>query len=572
MTGSRADQMRSTAPQAIVAEIKIQDHPEPGLLVDALQDRDFCLALLDVMVRRRTVRGAGGQLIGTSTPGLKSLVQGNTPLESYATVEQSNTSVIFGDRLIMKLFRRVEPGVNPELEIGRVLTDQAFPNAPSLLGALEYREGSSEPMTLAVIHRFVPNSQDAWQFTLDALGRYYERALSRQGDPSAVPLPKEPILDRIAAEPPLLAQELIGTYLESARLLGRRTAELHVALASGDGNPDFASEPFTPLYQRSMYQSMRTTAGQALELLRRRLSTLPGGLNEDAQRAIGFGGEVLRRYRILIQRKISAARIRCHGDYRLGQLLYTGKDFIIIDFEGEPARPIGERRLKRTPLRDVAGLLRSFDYAAHAASFELQARGMGHANTAAIESWARYWYGWVSTAFLKEYLPIAEGRGLLPQPREDLRDLLEALLLDRAFYEVGRELDTRLDWLAIPLRAIAALAGESSAMTGPLINAAGVFITGHAPALPEGSDTCRWPLRSGGLVRRPRNTPRGRRTSPARDNAPFGRQSRAPHRPEEIDLEFQGCEGLVRRAECWRRLTPSRRRPGRTTLHRGSFP
>ena len=177
----------------------------------------------------------------------------------------------------------------------------------------------------------------------------------------------------------------------------------------------------------------------------------------------GSGGEVLRRYRILIQRKISAARIRCHGDYRLGQLLYTGKDFIIIDFEGEPARTIGERRLKRTPLRDVAGLLRSFDYAAHAASFELQARGMGHANAAAIESWARYWYGWVSTAFLKEYLPIAEGRGLLPQPREDLRDLLEALLLDRAFYEVGRELDTRLDWLAIPLRAIAALAGESSA-------------------------------------------------------------------------------------------------------------
>ena len=201
---------------------------------------------------------------------------------------------------------------------------------------------------------------------------------------------------------------------------------------------------------------------QALELLRRRLSTLPGGLHEDAQRAIG-SGRGSRRYRILIQRKISAARINCHGDYRLGQLLYTGKDFFIIDFEGEPARPIGERRLKRTPLRDVAGLLRSFDYAAHAASFELQARGMGHANTAAIESWARYWYGWVSTAFLKEYLPIAEGRGLLPQPREDLRALLEALLLDRAFYEVGRELDTRLDWLAIPLRAIAALAGESSA-------------------------------------------------------------------------------------------------------------
>jgi maltose alpha-D-glucosyltransferase/alpha-amylase len=207
---------------------------------------------------------------------------------------------------------------------------------------------------------------------------------------------------------------------------------------------------------------MRTTAGLALELLRRRLSTLPEGLNQDAQRAIALRGEVLRRYRMLIQRRLSAERIRCHGDYHLGQLLYTGKDFIIIDFEGEPARPIGERRLKRTPLRDVAGLLRSFDYAAHAASFELQARGMGHANTAAIESWGRYWYSWVSTAFLKEYLPIVEERGLLPQPREALGDLLEVLLLDRAFYEFSRELETRPDWLAIPLRAIINLVGDPS--------------------------------------------------------------------------------------------------------------
>jgi maltose alpha-D-glucosyltransferase / alpha-amylase len=455
VTGRRADQLRSSLPQAIIAELKVQDQGEEGVLVDALKDRDFCFALLDIMARRRAVRGAAGQLVGISAPTFKGLVQeGAESLEpSSERVELSNTSVIFSDRFILKLFRLLEPGMNPDLEIGRFLTDKGFPNAPSVVGALEYREDKGEPMTLAVIQSFIPDSQDAWKFTLDALGRYYERVLARQ-DPSPAPLPKEPILDLIVAETHPLAQEMIGTYLEFARLIGRRTAELHVALASGAQDPDFAPEPFTPLYQRSIYQTMRTTAGQSIELLRQRLATLPGGLSEEAQRVVSLSGEVLRSYRILLERKIAAARIRCHGDYHLGQLLYTGKDFVIIDFEGDPARPIGERRLKRTPLRDVAGMLRSFDYAVHVALFDLRARGMGQGNLAGIESWGRSWYGWVSLAFLKEYLRIADGAALLPDPREDLRALLQALLLDKALYELGSELNNRPERVAIPLRAI----------------------------------------------------------------------------------------------------------------------
>jgi maltose alpha-D-glucosyltransferase/alpha-amylase len=453
--GNGADQFRSSLPQAIIARLKIQDQDEEGVLVDALKDRDFCFALLDIMARRRAIRGASAQLVGFSTPTFKGLMQdGAESLEPYADrVELSNTSVIFSNRFIMKFFRRLEPGMNPDLEIGRFLTDKGFPNAPPVVGALEYRESKGESMTLAVIQSFIPYSQDAWQFTLDALGRYYERVLARQ-DPSPAPLPKEPILDLIAAETHPLAQEMIGTYLEFARLIGQRTAELHVVLGSAGENPDFAPEPFTPLYQRSIYQSLRTTAGQALEQLRQRLSTLPDGLRGEAQHAVSLSAQVLQRYRILLERKLAAARIRCHGDYHLGQLLYTGKDFVIIDFEGDPTRPISERRLKRTPLRDVAGMLRSFDYAVHAASFDLRARGLEPRNLGIIESWARLWHSWVSIAFLKEYLRIADTGALLPQPREDLLALLEVLLLDKAFFELSWELKHRPEWVAIPLRAI----------------------------------------------------------------------------------------------------------------------
>ena len=219
--GSQADQLRSRLPQAIIAELKVQDQGEEGVLVDALKDRDFCLALLDIMARRRTIRGAADQLAGISTPAFKALIQdGTESLEPSADrVELSNNSVVFSNRFIMKFFRRLEPGVNPDLEIGRFLTDKGFAHTPPVVGALEYRESKGEPMTLAVIQSFIPYSQDAWQFTLEALGRYYERVLARQ-DPSPAPVPKEPILDLIVAETHPLAQEMIGTYLEFARLIG----------------------------------------------------------------------------------------------------------------------------------------------------------------------------------------------------------------------------------------------------------------------------------------------------------------------------------------------------------------
>jgi maltose alpha-D-glucosyltransferase/alpha-amylase len=265
------------------------------------------------------------------------------------------------------------------------------------------------------------------------------------------------VLGLLNDEFPMLARELIASYLESARLLGQRTAELHKALASSTENPNFAPEPFSMFYQRSIYQSMQSQVSQVFPWLRARLKQLPDGLRGEAQQVLDLEGEIRRRYRALLQRKLNTTLIRVHGDYHLGQVLYTGRDFIIIDFEGEPARPLSERRIKRSPLRDVAGMLRSFHYASYMALFG-QVSGIRPEDFPALESWAHFWYTWVSVAFLKAYLTIAKDESLLPKDPLDFHVLLDAYLLTKAVYELGYELNNRPDWLKVPLRGLLQLA------------------------------------------------------------------------------------------------------------------
>jgi len=247
----------------------------------------------------------------------------------------------------------------------------------------------------------------------------------------------------------------IGSYVELARLLGQRTGELHLALTSDKENRDFAPEPFNPFYQRSLFQSIRNLTVNNLQLLRSRAKTLTTQDAVKAERVVALQEQLLNRFKPLYQKPISAMRIRCHGDYHLGQVLYTGKDFMIIDFEGEPARPLGERRIKRTPLRDVAGMLRSFDYATHAALFQQLERGnIQAAQLPELEPWTRYWYQWVSAIFLKAYFGIISQSDLVPKDISTLALLLEASLLEKAIYEVGYELNNRPDWVRIPLDGI----------------------------------------------------------------------------------------------------------------------
>jgi maltose alpha-D-glucosyltransferase/alpha-amylase len=256
-------------------------------------------------------------------------------------------------------------------------------------------------------------------------------------------------------EPPPLAEEMLGAYLQAAELLGRRSAELHVGLASHPDDPAFAPEPFSQLYQRSLYQSMRTQARRNLALLRKLLSQLPPEVQLLAENVLAAEGEILNRFHQLLDRKITAQRFRCHGDFHMGQVLYTGKDFVIIDFEGEPERPISERRIKASPLRDVAGMIRSFHYASHAALAGITPGLFAHREALiSPEEWLQFWCTWSTAAFLQAYLNEAERGSFLPASEEELAKLLDAYVMEKSLYELGYELNNRPHWVRIPLEGI----------------------------------------------------------------------------------------------------------------------
>jgi maltose alpha-D-glucosyltransferase/alpha-amylase len=454
-TGERAADIRQSHRAALVAQVRFQ-HSDPGnegILYDVLVDSSFCKALLDAIARRRNFKGDMGTLIAWPSRVFRSLHgSANGPLEPVPVRrEQSNTSMIFGDQLILKIFRRAQEGVNPDLEIGRFITERTdFRNIPLLAGALELKRRQGEPVTVGIMQSFVPNVGDAWDYTLDSLRRYFEESLAQPTEIEKLSLPRRQLLDLIEEETPARAREAIGSYISSAELLGQRTAELHVALAS-DSDPAFTPEPFTTFYRRSLYQGMRTLANQSLGLLAKRLKTLPESARADAEKVLAARKEILERLQLLRDKKISALRLRCHGDFHLGQVLYTGKDFVIIDFEGEPARPITERRHKRSPVSDVAGMLRSFSYAATA---KLRGSEVRPEDLPRLIQWARYWNLWVSVTFLRSYLQVARQANFLPQAKEELVILLDTHLLEKAVYELAYELNNRPDWVGVPIQGI----------------------------------------------------------------------------------------------------------------------
>lgn len=501
--GEQANNVLADHPEAGIGRIELADG-EGGYLCEATWEKEFWLPLLDCIARRRTIRGQRGEIRSLQTKVFRRLMENNgrdhQPPSIYGG-EQSNTSAVFDNRFILKLFRRVSPGINPDLEIGRFLTERVpLKHAPDVAGALEYTMGHGDVITVAILNEYLPNQGDAWDYTLDELGRYIERVRSAEADvplwaqssmlPASegrdgadtrhsrldttaesgaspqtevlaeiVPPPQCVSLVKLAErEPPHLAREIIGHYLESAELLGQRTAELHLALASDETDPAFAPEPFTKLYQRSLYQSMRTHGRKSLELLRKQMHTLPESLQHDAQQLLEQEPKILASFRRLADHKINAKRIRCHGDLHLGQVLYTGRDFAIIDFEGEPERPIGERRIKASPLRDVAGMIRSFHYASRTALMR-QAPGMMALREAAISTgdWIHFWYVWTAATYLRAYLAKASFGDFLPTNREEISAILNAYILDKALYELSYELNNRPDWASIPMEGIAQL-------------------------------------------------------------------------------------------------------------------
>lgn len=451
------EQLENDYPQALVAHLAPDDKGvvQDRLLFDALVDKAFCRYLLRAIARRRVFRGQTGDIAAARTGSLRlppASAEASLEPEPVRT-EQSNTSIAYGEGLILKLFRQMEEGVNPDVEMSLFLTEKApVPFVAPVAGTMEYRKRRGNPGSLALLQVFVPNEGDAWQYTVDSLDRYFQQVLVHP----TVQVP--PISNKHALsllkEAPALAVETIGPYLLSAELIGSRTAELHVALASARNDPDFAPEPFSVMYQNSLYHAMRSPATRTLELLDESFEQIPAGAKEEARRVLDSKATIMNRFRRLRSRKFTAARMRCHGDYHLGQVLYTGKDFVIIDFEGDPSRPVSERRIKRSPLADVAGMIRSFHHAAYSTLLYRSSLGLRPEDLPALEHWAQFWYIWVCSSFLSSYLNSVRKARMLPDDAEQLRTLFDAYVLDRAISEVGYALADQPEGLRSPLRGI----------------------------------------------------------------------------------------------------------------------
>lgn len=416
---------------------------------DALLNASVLETLLGAIREARRFPGRNGELAGVPTRSLDTLqnaAAGNLQ-PSPMKVEQSNTSILYGKAFVLKFFRRLEMGVNPDFEVGRFLSERAgFHNIPAVAGGFEYRDAGPEPATMAILQGFVANQGDAWKHTLKAVSDYYDRVAAT---------------DR---KPEIIGVQSLGGYAAEAALLGQRTAEMHAALASDSADPSFAPEPFSPAEQRSVSESMISLTHETFGLLRRRSSDLPPHSREVAEAALASEAALKERFRSLAGHRLAGPRIRIHGDLHLGQILFTGDDFIFIDFEGEPARTLAERREKHSPLRDPAGMVRSFHYAAYAALFaRLEAVGPQSNEWRSLVPFANAWYSVAAAEYLRAYFDTAALARFLPADRGESDFWLRFWLLGKAVYELKYELNHRLDWIAIPLEGIASLLEREAA-------------------------------------------------------------------------------------------------------------
>jgi len=460
ITGAAAGKLAAEVPAAVMARLRTASGE--GVLCDALADRTSGAILYAAMADgREFTTEHGGVLQAFPARSADGQLPPRLAARSirHLGVEQSNTSIVLDDTAIMKLFRVVEIGPNPDLEIGLHLTERTdFTRMPRVQGGVVYRDPDGAESTLAMLQEYVPNEGDGWKHGTEAV-RAALAGLAAAGWPAPPPPAQTPpaALDPRSMPAPL--REAAGEFLGRAERLGADTAACHRALAQERRRAHFAPRPLTVVELETVADGAVRRAQQALELLNSRGRLLPERLHGLADTVLGAGPVLLARFQQLARLDDAGQRIRVHGDYHLGQVLWTGEDWLLLDFEGEPLRPLAERREKQSPLKDVAGMLRSFDYAAQAVGLE----NTGAPDAAARGGWAAAWSQWTGAAFLQGYLVAISGTGLLPDGAAARDVLLDAFLLDKAFYELVYELNNRPDWVGVPLAGIAAIAARQPA-------------------------------------------------------------------------------------------------------------
>jgi maltose alpha-D-glucosyltransferase/alpha-amylase len=433
-----ADPLQQYGPWTLA---RVRQKEKMGILYGAFGDARFCRALARAMGDPKEMPFADGRLRFASTSAYAQFADGINEDVKHPSLEQSNTGVMFGNKLYLKGYRRLRTGINPEVEVGRFLTETSpFPNVAPVLGWIEYVRADGEVVALALLQPYVENQGSAWTLTQD----YLQRITQRLFTPVEAP-----------AETPAQDVQLHGFFLAMAHRLGQRVGELHAAFAKPADDPAFAPEPVSADEVAQWVQRIHDDAGTTLDLLSHQLECLPEAQREPAEALLAHGATLLERLQRTVLKAPDFVKTRYHGDLHLGQVLLTGQDFLIVDFEGEPARPLQERRAKHSPLRDVAGMLRSLDYAAALAvqnNHEQPAEKRG-----AVEKAIRTWQAESTQAFVAGYRQASADLPSLPHDAQTWQQLLELFLIEKALYELRYEINMRPDWVGVPLRGLLAL-------------------------------------------------------------------------------------------------------------------
>jgi maltose alpha-D-glucosyltransferase/alpha-amylase len=419
---------------------RVREKAKTGILYSAFGDPDFCRALARAMGENREVAFGHGRLSFSTTPVFKEIADGFDEEVRTPPTEQTNTGVFFGNRAYLKAYRRLQSGINPELEVGRFLTTRSpFPHTASMAGALEYVAADGERVTLALLQPYVENQGNLWDYSLDYLERYLA-VFGAQPEPDG----KD-------------AQNLHAFFVAQACRLGKRVGELHGAFAASTGDAAFDPEPVTTADSENWRDAVRNELIMTFDMLERRRASVPETMRALADRLLTARMPLIERLEALALHVDGLMKTRYHGDLHFGQVLIAHKDYLIVDFEGEPSRPLEERRHKHSPLRDVAGMMRSADYAARTVLTRL---GIGaterHTN---IADAAREWRRVVTEAFIDGYSATTRHIASVPQDPASLRALLELFVIEKALYELRYEMDHRPDWIDVPISGLLELAG-----------------------------------------------------------------------------------------------------------------
>jgi maltose alpha-D-glucosyltransferase/alpha-amylase len=440
------EQSRALAPFTIA---KIRQQAEVGIMADAFGDERFCQALVAAIGEGTEIRMAQGRVRFSRTgtfDRLAGLPADKLPV-ALPTAQSTNTVVVLGDKLFLKAYRKTPRGVNPEAEIGRYLTDIAtFANSVPVAGSIEHVDSEGNVATLALLQGYVQHQGDGWNTTLNYLENYLEQP------PAAAP-PATPSVAGASAPVAATPASVHGGYLALVRTLGIRTGELHAVFARARADPAFEPVPITPADVSAWVQRVMAEARSTLDRLERRAMALPESARADAARILGDRNAILARIESHAQDR-GGIRTRIHGDYHLGQVLIVQNDFMITDFEGEPTRPLAERRDKQSPMKDVAGMLRSFDYALNATL--LRIAGGSEEMQLMRRRLGAEWLRETQRAFVEGYDHVATATGQAGASAQRL-GLLELFLLEKAIYELNYETENRPDWVRIPLRGLIAL-------------------------------------------------------------------------------------------------------------------